>query len=163
MQVELADKKIIEQGRFLCFQLSDETYALPIQSVSEIIGLGEITQVPNIAPYMRGIINFKGKVLPVMDLKKKLLLKENPQRRDNCIVIVEVWSKRIGMIVDNVREVVEFKRGQIEAAPEIGGQPQHQVLTGIGKLPDRVVLLIEPSLILSPEEVAGHARLATVA
>lgn len=161
--MEQSHKRTADYGRFLCFQLSGETYALPIQTVAEIIGLGEITHVPNIAPYMKGIINFKGNVLPVMDLRKKLALSEARQQRENCIVIVEVWSKKIGMIVDSVREVVEFKKGQIEASPEIGGQPQHQILTGIGKLSDRVVLLIDPCLILSAEEVAGHARLATVA
>lgn len=157
--MEQSYRKTAEQGRFLSFQLSGETYALPIHAVSEIIGLGDITHVPNIAPYMRGIINFKGKVLPVMDLRKKLLLSESPMGRENCIVICEVWSKRIGMIVDSVRDVIEFKKGQIEAAPEISGQPHNHVLTGIGKLPDRVVLLIDPSLILTAEEVAGHARL----
>ncbi|MEY2988134.1 MAG: hypothetical protein RJB13_1655 [Pseudomonadota bacterium] len=161
--MEQSHKKTVEQGRFLSFQLSGETYALPIHTVAEIIGLGDITHVPNIAPYMRGIINFKGKVLPVMDLRKRLLLKESPLGRENCIVIVDVWSKRIGMIVDSVRDVIEFKKGQIETAPEIGGQPRSQILTGIGKLPDRVVLLVDPCLILTAEEVAGHARLATVA
>lgn len=161
--MEQSHKKTAEEGRFLSFQLSGETYALPIQTVAEIIGLGEITHVPNIAPYMKGIINFKGKVLPVMDLRKKLALSETRQQRDNCIVVVEVWSKKIGMIVDSVRDVVEFQKGQIEAAPEIRGQPQNQILTGIGKLPDRVVLLIDPCLILTAEEVAGHARLASVA
>lgn len=161
--MDQSNKKIAETGRFLSFELGGETYALPVASVAEIIGLSEITHVPNLAPYMRGIINLKGRVLPVMDLRKKLSLKEGPQGRENCIVIVEVWSKRIGMVVDSVRDVVEFKKGQIEAAPDIGGQPRNQILVGIGKLPDRVVLLMDPTLIISAEEIAGHTRMATVA
>ena len=71
--MEQSHKKTVEQGRFLSFQLSGETYALPIQAVAEIIGLGEITHVPNIAPYMRGIINFKGKSAPCHGSQKETL------------------------------------------------------------------------------------------
>lgn len=156
-------RKIAEEGRYLSFQLASEIYAVPIKAVSEIIGLSDITHVPNMPEYMKGIINLRGKVLPVMDLRKKFSLQMTQYNRETCIVIVEIWSRKVGLIVDTVREVLDFRNSQIEAAPDIGGQTHNQCLIGIGKLKDRVVILVEPSLILGPEELAGNAGLALVA
>lgn len=156
-------RRTAEEGRYLSFQLASETYAVPIKTVSEIIGLSDITHVPNMPEYMKGIINLRGRVLPVMDLRKKFSLQNTTYTRETCIIIVEIWSRKVGLIVDTVREVLDFKSNQIELPPDIGGQPHTQSLIGIGKLSDRVVILVEPSLILSKEELAGHAGLASVA
>lgn len=156
-------RRTAEEGRYLSFQLASETYAVPIKSVSEIIGLSDITHVPNMPEYMKGIINLRGRVLPVMDLRKKFLLQITQYNRETCIIIVEIWSRKVGLIVDTVREVLDFRNSQIEAAPDIGGQTHNQCLIGIGKLKDRVVILVEPSLILGPEELSGNAGLASVA
>jgi len=161
--VERPIRRTAEEGRYLSFQLASETYAVPIKSVSEIIGLSDITHVPNMPEYMKGIINLRGRVLPVMDLRKKFLLQITQYNRETCIIIVEIWSRKVGLIVDTVREVLDFRNSQIEAAPDIGGQTHNQCLIGIGKLKDRVVILVEPSLILGPEELSGNAGLASVA
>ncbi len=161
--MERAGKRIADEGRYLSFQLATETYAVPIKAVSEIIGLAEITHVPNMADYMKGIINLRGRVLPVMDLRKKFSLPPVEYTRETCIIIVEIWSKKVGLIVDTVREVIDFRAKQIELPPDIGGHPHTQCLIGIGKLTDRVVILVEPSLILRPEELAGHAGFSSVA
>ena len=163
IHVERPIRRTAEEGRYLSFQLASETYAVPIKSVSEIIGLSDITHVPNMPEYMKGIINLRGRVLPVMDLRKKFSLQITEYNRETCIIIVEIWSRKVGLIVDTVREVLDFRNNQVEAAPDIGGQTHNQCLIGIGKLTDRVVILVEPSLILGPEELAGHAGLASVA
>ena len=156
-------RRAADEGRYLSFQLASEIYAVPIKTVSEIIGLSEITHVPNMPAYMKGIINLRGRVLPVMDMRRKFSLQNSNYTRETCIIIVEIWSKKVGLIVDTVKEVIDFRSNQIEFPPDIGGQPHTQCLVGIGKLADRVVILVEPSLILSKEELAGHAGLASVA
>lgn len=161
--MERPNRRIAAEGKYLSFKLSSETYAVPIKSVSEIIGLTDITHVPNLPEYMRGIINLRGKVLPVMDLRRKFALPATQYNRETCVVIVEIWTRKIGLIVDTVREVLDFKASNIEAAPDIGGQGHTQCLIGIGKLPDRVVILVEPSLILSPEDLTGSVSFASVA
>lgn len=161
--MERNPKKTAEEGRYLSFQLASETYAVPIKTVSEIIGLSEITHVPNLPDYMRGIINLRGKVLPVMDLRSKFSLPGTQYTRETCIVIVDVWTRKIGLIVDTVKEVLDFRSSNIEPAPDIGGQAHTQCLIGIGKLPDRVVILVEPSLILTPDELPGTVSFASVA
>jgi purine-binding chemotaxis protein CheW len=161
--VERQMRRAAAEGRYLSFQLASETYAVPIKSVSEIIGLPDITHVPNLPEYMRGIINLRGKVMPVMDLRRKFSLPSTNYTRETCIIIVDLWSRKIGLIVDTVREVLDFKATNIEAAPEIGGQTHTQCLIGIGKLTDRVVILVEPSLILSPDELTGSVSFASVA
>lgn len=161
--MERNPKKTAEEGRYLSFQLASETYAVPIKTVSEIIGLSEITHVPNLPGYMRGIINLRGKVLPVMDLRSKFSLPETQYTRETCIVIVDVWTRKIGLIVDTVREVLDFRASNIEPAPDIGGHAHTQCLIGIGKLSDRVVILVEPTLILTPDELPGTVSFASVA
>lgn len=156
-------RKSAEEGRYLSFQLASETYAVPIKTVSEIIGLSDITHVPNLPDYMRGIINLRGKVLPVMDLRRKFSLATAKYTRETCIIIVDIWSRKVGLIVDTVREVLDFKSSNIEPAPDIGGPSHTQCLIGIGKLPDRVVILVEPSLILSSEELTGPVSFVSVA
>jgi purine-binding chemotaxis protein CheW len=161
--VERHARKTAEEGRYLSFQLASETYAVPIKTVSEIIGLSDITHVPNLPDYMRGIINLRGKVLPVMDLRRKFSLASTQYTRETCIIIVDIWMRKVGLIVDTVREVLDFKSTNIEPAPDIGGPSHTHCLIGIGKLPDRVVILVEPSLILSAEELTGSVSFASVA
>lgn len=156
-------RKNAEEGRYLSFQLASETYAVPIRTVSEIIGLGEITHVPNLPEYIKGIINLRGRVLPVIDLRRKFSLAPASYTRETCIVIVEMWSRKVGLIVDTVKEVLDFKLSHIEPAPDIGRQSQTQCLIGIGKQPDRVVILIEPKLILSAEELPGSISFTAAA
>lgn len=161
--MERSVRRTAEEGRYLSFQLASETYAVPIKSVSEIIGLPEITHVPNMPHYMRGIINLRGRVLPVMDLRRKFSLQTTDYTRETCVIIVEIWARKVGLIVDTVREVLDFRLNQIEPSPDIGGHAQTQCLIGIGKLSDRVVILVEPSLILSAEELSGHSGFSSVA
>jgi purine-binding chemotaxis protein CheW len=161
--VERHPRKTAEEGRYLSFQLASETYAVPIRTVSEIIGLGEITHVPNLPPHMKGIINLRGKVLPVMDLRRKFSLPTAEYNRETCIIIVDIWSRKVGLIVDTVREVLDFKSINIEPAPEIGGHGHTHCLIGIGKMTDRVVILVEPNLILSADELTGSVSFASVA
>lgn len=161
--MERSMRKTAEEGRYLSFQLASETYAVPIRTVSEIIGLGEITHVPNLPVYMKGIINLRGKVLPVMDLRRKFSLPTTEYNRETCIIIVDIWSRKVGLIVDTVREVLDFKINNIEPSPDIGGHSHTHCLIGIGKLTDRVVILVEPSLILTADELTGSVSFASVA
>jgi purine-binding chemotaxis protein CheW len=161
--VERTTRKQAEEGLYLSFQLAAESYAVPIRSVSEIIALSEVTHVPNMAEYMKGIINLRGRVLPVMDLRRKFQLPNGNYNRQSCIIILEIWSRQVGVVVDSVREVLDFRSKQIEPPPEIGGQSYNPCIVGIGKLTDRIVILCEPNLILSPDELAGHAGFVSVA
>lgn len=162
-QTSQKKKMAMDDGRYLSFQLASETYAVPIRTVSEIIGLSVITAVPNLPNYMRGLINLRGAVVPVLDLRVKLSLPETEYTRETCIVIVDIHSRKIGLIVDTVREVIEFKNTMIEKVPDLGGHKHSACLIGLGKLSDRVVIIIEPARILSESEFNGTAIFKTVA
>jgi len=134
-------------GKYLAFRLCDEMYAIEILKVQEIIGIMKITLIPRLPRFMRGVINLRGKVVPVLDLRLKLgmRLPENTDR--TCIIVVnfpiEEGMITLGAIVDEVSEVIHFADHQIEPPPLCGGHDMG-LLTGVGKVGERVFLLLDP-------------------
>jgi len=143
-------------GKFLTFVLAKEEYGIPILKVREIIKLLEITSIPKTPSYIKGVINLRGKIIPIMDLRLKFSLEEMEYNERTCIIVVEITlnqNKRwMGLIVDTVSEVVNLTTEQIEPAPEYGSQNNQGFLTGLGKVKERVILLLDIEQILSSEE-----------
>ena len=143
-------------GKYLTFVMAKEEYGIPILKVREIIKLLEITSIPKTPGYIKGVINLRGKIIPIMDLRLKFGLEEKEYNERTCIVVVEITinetRKLMGLIVDTVSEVVNLITDQIESPPEYGDQNSQGYLIGVGKVKERVILLLDIEQVLSREE-----------
>lgn len=146
-----------QSNKFLTFSLDNEVYGIPIKKVKEIIGLMEVTPIPKTKGYIKGVINLRGKIVPVMDLRLRFGLASKEYNERTCNIVIEIamggTPRLIGLIVDTVAEVVNIQPGEIEAPPEYGADIEGHFLMGIGKLKERVILILNIEKILSSEEV----------
>ena len=156
---------IVETRQYLTFQLGDEVFALDVSRVREILEFTKITRVPRTPDYMRGVINLRGNVVPVVDMRSKLGLNETENTVDTCIVVVEVSGEGenivMGALVDSVQEVIEIEHDQIEPAPKIGIHLNTDFVAGMGKKDDRFVIILNMDKVLSSGEVEGLQGLET--
>jgi purine-binding chemotaxis protein CheW len=143
-------------GKFLTFFLSDEEYGLEILRVSEIIGMMSITPIPRTDAFVRGVINLRGKVIPVIDLRLKLGMDSRDATEETCIIVVRVKGAPMGIIVDKVSEVCDIAEGRIEDTPAFGAGINTDFILGIGKSNDgRVKLLLDIDRVLADGEAEG--------
>jgi purine-binding chemotaxis protein CheW len=134
------------------FQISHESYAVPISCVHEIIREQHITSVPGVPVYIEGIINLRGRVIPVLDLHKRLQLPVEAQTRSTRIVVIEIGGQILGFIVDEVSEVLQIAPKSIEPPSPLITNLESHYLTGIAKVDDRLILLLDLDHLLSPKE-----------
>ena len=143
--------------KLLTFSLGSEGYGISILKVKEIIGMMDITPVPRTPEFIKGVINLRGKIIPVMDLRAKFSMTEQEYDERTCIIVVEVLmhgsQKLIGVVVDMVSEVVTVSNEQIEPPPEYGTSAEHNSILGIGKIKDRVVIILDIDEIFLCDEV----------
>jgi purine-binding chemotaxis protein CheW len=153
-------------GKYLTFAIADEHFGVEILKVIEIIGVMQFTRVPRCPPYMKGVINLRGKIIPVVDLRMKFGLPEIPYDEKTCTIITKVrvgeGDIAIGMIVDTVLEVVNFEPQQIENAPDFGVNLDSRFILGMGKVQDgRVTILVDISQVFSDTERSSLGTIAT--
>jgi len=141
-------------GKFLTFFLAGEEYGLEILKVHEIIGLLPITRVPRTPAYIRGVINLRGKVIPIVDLRAKFGMPHEGDARESCIIVVQVQGVQIGIVVDKVSEVVSVADADIEPPPSFGADVPTDFLLGLGKSSGRVRLLLDIDRVLSTSEIS---------
>lgn len=134
------------------FNLGEE-YGVPISQVQEIVRVGGITMVPNSPPYMQGVINLRGRVMPVLNLRKRLGLPDKEMSSASRIVVTEVGSKVIGLLVDAVSHVIKIPPQSVEPAPEEVLEIDTDYITGVGKLSDRMVILLDLEKLLRREKL----------
>jgi purine-binding chemotaxis protein CheW len=139
-------------GKYLTFFLAGEEYGLEILKVSEIIGLQPITRVPRMPEFVRGVINLRGKVIPITDLRRKFNMAAEDSE-DSCIIVVQMRGIQTGIVVDRVSEVVAVADGDIEDAPSFGAGIRTEFLLGIGKAGGRVKLLLDIDKVLATSEI----------
>ena len=140
-------------GKFLTFFLGSEEYGLEILKVHEIIGMMPITRVPRTPQFIRGVINLRGKVIPVVDLRLKFAMESKDQTEETCIIVVQAQGVEMGIIVDKVSEVLDIAGKDIDDAPYFGPDVNTDYLLGIGKAAERVKLLLDIDQVLSSQEV----------
>lgn len=147
----------VQAGKFLTFTLGHEEYGIPIHKVKEIIGMMEITHIPKTPEFIKGVINLRGKIIPIMDLRLKFEMEEKQYSERTCIIVVDIHfegiKKQMGIAVDAVSEVVNIQSSEIEPPPEYGSQSNAEFLTGMGKVKGKVILLLEIEKILSGQEL----------
>ncbi len=114
-----------------------------------------ITSVPKTPEYVKGVINLRGKVIPVVDLRLKFAMEETPYTNETCIIVVDVNGVEMGIIVDHVSEVLDIASGDIEDAPEFGASVNLDFILGMGKAEGRVTILLDISKVISADDVAG--------
>ena len=147
------------EGKYLTFSLAGEEYGIGILKVKEIIGMMEITRVPQTPSYVKGVINLRGKVIPVIDLRQKFGLEAGEYTERTCVVVVEVLRDGgqvlIGSVVDSVSEVLNIKEGEIEETPDFGVEMDTQYLLGMAKAGGGIKLLLDIDSVLGSEELTA--------
>ena len=158
-----AAQEVAEQNQYLTFLLGEEMFAIGILSIREIIEYGFVTDVPMTPPFIRGVLNLRGAVVPVVDLALRFGRQAREISKRTCIVIVEVESPRgsqeMGIVVDAVNEVLEIPPGDIEPPPEFGGRIRNDFIKGMGKIGGKFVIVLDLNRVLSVDEVAVVAAL----
>ncbi|MDQ2086630.1 chemotaxis protein CheW [Herbivorax sp. ANBcel31] len=141
-----------QKGKHLTFAISSEIYGIEIKYVTEIIGIQKITEVPEMPDYVKGIINLRGKIIPVIDVR--LRFKKDPLEYNDrtCIVVVEIKNISLGLIVDSVSEVVAIPESDIVPPPDSSTGFKNKYIKGIGKIEDEVKLLIDCEKLVNDED-----------
>lgn len=154
-----------DQHQYLTFTLGGEMYAIGILNIKEIIEYGHVTAVPMMPEFIRGVINLRGAVVPVVDLAARFGKGAAPLTRRTCIVIIEVESgeerQDIGVVVDSVSEVLEIPAGEIEPPPGFGTRIRADFIQGMGKINGKFVIILSVSRVLSVEEMATLGSIAS--
>lgn len=142
------------EGKYLTFVLGEEEYGIDITKVKEIIGVMGVTHIPRTPPFIKGVINLRGKVIPIVDLRLKFGMNEIPHTRETVFIVVEESGMLMGVVVDTVREVVNIHEAEIEPPPQFGAALNTEFILGMGKVQGKVKILLDIDRALSAEDVA---------
>lgn len=140
-------------GKYLTFVLAGEEYGLEILKVHEIIGMMQVTSVPQTPVFVRGVINLRGKIIPVVDLRLKFGMEAAEQTDETCIIVVQANNVQVGIVVDKVSEVLDISNEDIEDTPSFGEQVNTDYILGIGKSNGSVKMLLDIDEVLSTSEL----------
>lgn len=154
----------IRGGKVLTFTLGGEGYGISITKIREIIGMMPITKVPRTSDFVKGVINLRGRVIPVIDLRMRLGMREIEYTDRTCIVIVEVIAKngtvQMGIIVDSVSEVLNIQESDVEAAPDLSAGADTRYIMGMAKIGESVKILIDIDKVLGDKALGEVERVA---
>lgn len=158
-RVNQHDEKRDREGKYLTFSLGGEEYGIGILKVKEIIGMMPITPVPQTPTFVKGVINLRGKVIPVIDLRLKFGMDSNPYNERTCIIVVEASGLAagrvmMGLVVDSVSEVVNIKEEDIEDTPTFGTRLSMEYILGMAKAGDTVKILLDIDRVLTTQEMS---------
>jgi len=148
-------------GKFLTFFLANKEYGLEILKVQEIIGILEITPVPKTPDFIKGVINLRGHIIPIVDLRLKFGMKELEYSEETCIIVVKTSGIIMGIIVDRVSEVIDIAGVDIEKTPSFGVNVNTDYILGIGKTGGKVKLILDIDKVLSEEEVIDMYKMTS--
>jgi len=159
------DDEDTQKDKFLTFTVGNEDYGLEIYHVTEIIGIQKITEVPDMPDYIKGVINLRGKVIPVMDVRKRFKFEARDYDDRTCIVVVNINDTFIGLVVDTVKEVSDIPETQIEPPPAVSEGNQQLFIKGLGKVDQNVKILLDVDKLLHHndlQKVGAAAQTAAV-
>lgn len=148
-----------KEYQLVVFSIGDEEFAVDIAQVREIVRLIQITYLPKAPAFIEGVVNLRGQVIAIIDLAKRLGISSKPKSEASRIIVVEISENTAGMIVDSVSEVLRLSADQLQEVPSIIDTevPEHYI-RGVGKLKDRLLVLLDLNKVLSPEEVQHMER-----
>ncbi|MDD3169333.1 MAG: chemotaxis protein CheW [Eubacteriales bacterium] len=142
-----------QRGKYLTFILAKEVYAIEIKFVTEIIGIQPITKIPDLPPYIKGIINLRGKIISVMDVRLRFKKKPIEYNDRTCIVVVKVEEITMGLIVDSVSEVLRISDENVVPPPDLHNSIENRYLKGIGKVGSDVILILDCNKLMQNDDV----------
>ena len=151
-EMKMETEEDTQKGKYLTFLLDKEVYAIEIRFVTEIIGIQPITQVPGLPDYIKGIINLRGKIIPVMDVRLRFKKKPVDYNDRTCIIVIDIENISIGLIVDNVSEVLSISDENIVSPPEMNRGYENNYIKAIGKVENDVKLIVDCMELLSDME-----------
>ena len=158
-KLQNAGQGVRREGKYLTFHLENEEYAIRIERIKEIIGMQPITAVPGMPAYVKGVINLRGKVIPVMDLRRRFGMQEATATDRTCIIVVEVQGAdtqvMVGVVVDSVSEVMNIKAEDIAPSPDFGGRISITYILGMAKMEGGVKILLDIDKVLAEQEIAA--------
>jgi purine-binding chemotaxis protein CheW len=150
--------RVLEGGKFLTFLMANEKYGLEILKVREIMGMMDVTSVPTTPAFVRGVINLRGKVIPVVDLRLKFGLEAKEDTQRTCIIVVHLThtaqEMTMGIIVDEVSDVLDIDQNQIEPPPSFGANIRTDFILGMGKVDQKVMTMLDIDRVLTEQEAA---------
>jgi len=153
----VSENQIVESAHYLTFELDHEQYGFEIKKVQSVLDFEQITRVPRMPPFMRGVINLRGRIVPIIDLRLKFGLSETVKTRESCIIIVNVeidGEKTIlGVLADSVREVISLEPKQIEPAPKIGTHLKTEFIKGVANHRNQLIIILEMEKIFTTDEL----------
>ncbi len=153
----MAVTELSETNQYLTFKLEDEVFALDIGKVREVLEFNSVTKVPRTPDFMRGVINLRGSVVPVVDLRLKFGMSKTEKSVNTCIIIVEVSfdgdNTELGALADSVQEVMEMEPKSIEVAPKIGTSMKTEFIKGMGKRDDTFIIILDIDKVFSADEL----------
>jgi purine-binding chemotaxis protein CheW len=139
--------------QFVTFSLADEEYGVDIMKVQEIIGYQGFTKIPNLPSFIKGVLNLRGTVVPVIDLRAKFSLEEKEYNKFTVIIVLTVLGRIMGMIVDSISDVVIFDDKEIEETPNFGSKIQTKFIKGMGKKEEKFVILLDIDKVMSEQDL----------
>lgn len=147
-------------GKYVTFFLGTEEYGLPILAVREIIGMVEITPIPQTPTFVRGVVNLRGNVIPIIDLRRKFSMESGEESRENCIIVVRAHGADTGVVVDRMSEVAHVENSEIQEPPPVGAEVNTDIILGIDKSGGKVRLLLDIERIITSHELLNLQGLA---
>lgn len=150
----------ILKDKYLTFRMENEDYALDVSVVTEIIAMHEITHLPDMPNYVRGVVNIRGRVIPVMDVRLRVRMEERAYDNRTCIIIVDVHGMHIGLIVDRVSEVTLIPPDVIETRPVMASRTRDQFIFGMGKVEGKVIIMFDVNKLVRENDIAVIAQVS---
>jgi purine-binding chemotaxis protein CheW len=151
------DEEDTQKDKYLTFRLGEEDYGIEICHVTEIIGVQKITEVPDMPDCIRGVINLRGQVIPIMDVRLRFRMDARDYDERTCIIVVSVQEISVGLVVDTVSEVADIPESEVSEPPRVARGTSSRYILGMGKIGDEVKILLDAEKLLFDEEVQAAA------
>ncbi len=142
-----------DNRQFLTFTLQNEEYGIEILRVQEIKGFSKVTPIPNAPTFVRGVMNLRGTVVPIIDLRARFSMTEKDYDQFTVIIVVNVGTRVVGLVVDTVSDVLNIPADAIADPPDLATSPETSCITGMGKLGDRIVMLLDTGRLVGTDEL----------
>ena len=150
---QVENEEDTQEGKYLTFRIGKEEYGIEIRYVTEIIGIQKITDLPDTPDFVKGVINLRGKVIPVIDVRLRFSLEERDYDERTCIIVVNINGTSVGLIVDSVSEVLDIPAGDIELPPKVNKGAGSRYIQGLGKVGESVKILLNIHRLLFEDEM----------
>lgn len=155
LQQTETDESDTQRGKYLTFLLGKEYYGIEIRYVTEIIGMQNVSSLPQVPAYVKGIINLRGKIIPIIDMRLRFKKEAEDYTDRTCIIVVNILEITVGLIVDRVDEVIDISDDSVSAPPDFTSRYQNKYLKGIGKVGEDIRLILDCERLFSSEELTS--------